>query len=303
MALVAKAIKQKIKAVKNIGKITKTMEMVSVSKMRRAVARVIASRPYAEHALELLVNLTKDRRITHPWIQGKKHTTGKSLVVIIASNKGLCGGYNAFLGRTTASFLSKKTGSTYDAVTIGKYAEKIARKNSLNIVASFVTFSDFLETRDVVSVMKMIENYYTHDVYDSVEIIYTNFIKPLTYRPIVRTLLPATPKMIRDVMEELDEGGSGERFEKDSLKEYVFEPSEGAVIKKVLPMLITTTLYQMMLEAHASEHSSRMVAMKNASESAKEMQAELTLTFNKARQAAITQEIAEIVGGAEVHTS
>ncbi|MDH5442173.1 MAG: ATP synthase F1 subunit gamma [Candidatus Nomurabacteria bacterium] len=296
MALQAKHIKEKIKAVGNIKKITKTMEMVSVSKMRRAVAKTTSSREFGRFALELLVNLGKDRGVEHPLIATRE--TGKTLMVVVASNKGLAGGYNINIDKAVRTYKSRHNDSDVDVITIGKQSEKIARRQGLNIVASFTDFSESLRGDEVrIMVNMFIDKYSENDEYKNVVVAYTQFIKPAEYRPTVRQIIPVHPKVIRNIIETPEDGRSDERFEKDSLKEYLFEPNPEEVLDVTLPSLLLSVMFQILLESTASEHSSRMVAMKAATDNAGELQDELSLSYNKARQAAITQEIAEIVGG------
>jgi F-type H+-transporting ATPase subunit gamma len=296
MAVQAKVIKEKIKSVGNIKKITKTMEMVSVSKMRRAVSATLASREYARLALELLVTLSKKRQIGHPLLESG--TGEKTLLVIVASNKGLCGGYNTNVSKLTSKF-KKEHNREIEAVTIGKQAENIAHRNNIPIKASFKEFGEDIDIGKVKTLRKTIQKeFLDSDEYHDVQIIYTQFVKQLDYRPKVREIIPISPKTTREIIEEVEHGSSDERFSLDSLAQYLFEPSEEEVMDRVLPSLISSILFQILLEASASEHSSRMVAMQNASENAAEMQEELTLTFNRARQAGITQEISEIISGA-----
>jgi F-type H+-transporting ATPase subunit gamma len=296
MAIQAKVIKEKIKSVGNIKKITKTMEMVSVSKMRRAISDTLASREYARYALELLVTLSKKRQIGHPLLL--PGSGEKTLLVIVASNKGLCGGYNTNVSKLVSKF-KKDHDREIEAVTIGKQAENIAHRNGLTIKASYKEFGEDIEIEKVKSLRKMIQKEFLESgEYNNVQIIYTQFVKQLDYRPKVREIIPISPKTTREIIEEVEHGSSDHRFSLDSLAQYLFEPTEEEVLNGVLPSLISSVLFQILLEASASEHSSRMVAMQSASENAEEMEEELTLTFNRARQAGITQEISEIISGA-----
>lgn len=295
MALQAKHIKQKISAIGNIKKITKTMEMVAASKMRKAVEASLSSREYALSALEILVHLSRQRNVEHPYMETR--TEGKVLVVIVASNKGLAGAYNINVSKQVSRFRQKYSKEIIEAVCIGKQAEKIARRNHLEVKASFTEFKDFADMDDVYSIMQVISELYEESTdYKKVHIAYTQFIKSLTYAPKVKPLLPIQPESL--YMMITDEENADAMPDSATRALYLFEPSNEEVMNTVIPQLLRAVLYQVMLDAYASEHSSRMMAMQNATESAKEMQDDLTVSYNKARQAAITQEIAEISAGA-----
>lgn len=302
MALQAKFIKQKIKAVGNIKKITKTMEMVAASKMRKATEASLASREYALGALEILVNLAEKREIEHPMLDPRE--TGKTLVVIVAANKGLAGGYNVNVSKQVGKLVKEKGDDAVEAICIGKQAEKIARRFKLPVVASFTDFKDFANVEDAYAVMEVVREQFLKEEsdkkrtfeYQEVYIAYTQFIKAMTYEAKSAPILPFKPESIHMMITDSSSGKAVE--EKDSLKLYTFEPSEEVVLEQVIPQLLTAVMFQVMLDAYASEHSSRMVAMQNATDNAGQLQDDLKLSFNKARQAAITQEIAEISAGA-----
>jgi F-type H+-transporting ATPase subunit gamma len=293
MALVAKVIKQKIKSVGNIKKITKTMEMVSASKMRRAVSRALGARLYATYASELLTHLSSERDIVHPLMV--ERNKGKGLLVIVASNKGLCGGYNTQVSKMVHSIIKNNPNTTYEVITIGKQAEKIARRHSLSIVASFLDMGEIISPEDISGLRSVLLDTYTSTSdYRFISVVSTVFHAPLQYNVVVKQVLPLQSKDIVDMSTE--ETSVAQESPLSPL--YILEPSGEAIADQIIPQLLGVTLFQVMVDALASEHSSRMVAMKNATENAKTMQDELTLTYNKARQAGITQEIAEISAGA-----
>lgn len=297
MALQGKAIKSKIKAVGNIKKITKTMQMVAASKMRRAVEASLSSRDYALGALEILVNLSEKRNVEHPMLT--RRVSGKTLCVIIASNKGLCGGYNVNVSRRVSEYVKNNPAETIECVTVGKQAEKIAKRNNLVIIASFTEIKDFARIEDASQLVYVMKDLFMKDEsYQKVFVAYTQFLKPLTYEAKIKPLLPIQPESLYLML--MGESLTHEKKEalRESKKLYTFEPSEEQVMESVIPELLTGVMYQVFLDAYASEHSSRMVAMQNATDNAGELQESLKLSFNKARQAGITQEIAEISAGA-----
>jgi F-type H+-transporting ATPase subunit gamma len=296
MAIQTKIIKQKMKSIGNIKKITKTMEMVSVSKMKKAVSKSLASREYARYALQLLITLAKERNISHPLLE--EGIGQKTMLVIIASNKGLCGGYNVNISKAISKLKNDK--SQIDCLTIGRQAERIARRNKLNIIASLNEFGENISLEEIETLKKIIlKEYLQIKKYKNVLLAYTQFVKQLDYRPKIIEIIPVSPKTTRNILEETEKGKEEERFSKRSMALYLFEPNEERVLEKVIPDLLSATLLQLMLEAQASEQSSRMVAMKNATDNAGELLENLNLTYNRARQSSITQEVAEIIGGAE----
>jgi len=298
MAIQAKAIKQKMKSIGSIKKITKTMEMISISKMKRAVQGSIASREYARYALELLINLAKERNISHPLLE--KRSEGKILLVIIASNKGLCGGYNINISKSVAKFKTNHPNGEIEAITIGKQAERIANRSKLKIISSITDFQENISIEEVEILKKIIlKEFLENQKYKNVSIAYTQFVKQLDYRPNIKEIIPIGPKTIRNIIDEIEMEKEESHFDKRSMALYLFEPSEERIMEKVIKDLLSVILFQIMIEATASEHSSRMVAMKKATESAEELLDDLKLTHNRVRQARITQEVAEIIGGAE----
>ena len=297
MPLQTKAIKQKIKSVGNIKKITKTMEMVSVSKMKRSVAKVLASRAYSRYALELLINLSKDKEVTNQlMVPGKGN---KELIIFIAGNTGLCGGYHSNLTRALSLYLKKETsrGKEIKAITIGKYAERICKKLGVLLFASFITFSEHSEITQTKELSDLVVAEYKKGDYSSVKILYTEYLKSTTYKPVMRELFPISVETVKNVV-EIEEDLDTETQEK-TFVDYKFEPDLETILENVLPGLVDVVVYQTLAEAYASEHSARMFAMKNAGDSATTILEGLMLSYNHARQDGITRELSEIVAGAE----
>lgn len=298
MAIQSKIIKQKMASIGSIKKITKTMEMVSVSKMKKAVSNSLASREYARYALELIITLSKERDIPHPLLE--EGPGNKRLLIIVASNKGLCGGYNVNISKSVSKFKAKYEGEEIECITIGRQSERIARRNKINIIASITEFGENISLNEIEILNKIIlREFIELKNYKNVSIAYTQFIKQLDYRPNIREIIPVSSKTARNIIEETEKGSTEERFDKKSMALYLFEPNEEKVLNKIIPDLMSAILFQIMLGAQASEHSSRMVAMRNATDNAGELLDNLKLTYNRARQAGITQEVAEIIGGAE----
>jgi len=297
MAVNTKAIKNRIKSVKNTKKITKAMEMVSAAKMRRAVENALGTRSYAELALELLVNISKNRAVKHPLVEAPKK--GKTLILLIASNKGLCGSYNSNINKELVAFVANHKKDEVDYISVGKKAERAIKKQGANPIASFIDFADNLKIEQISGLSKIIIDEFNQGKYRKAMMIYTNFVSSISFKAETRPLLPVSEENIKGMIKELGKGGiSEEDMRLKSLSQYVFEPDEETILNEVLPRLTEVQIYQALLESIASEHSARMMAMRNASESAEEMIDDLSLNFNRARQAGITQEITEISAGA-----
>lgn len=300
MPISTKAIKGRIQSVKNTKKITKAMEMVAASKMRKAVELSLSSREYAQLALELLVNISQNRVVNHPLL---KHPRAKdsTLLLIIASNKGLCGSYNVNVFKEVKQYVDNhKDMEKIEAVCVGKYAERYARKLRLKVIASFIELPDAISPEDIRGLTRLVIDEFLKGHYYRIRVVYTNFISAMSNEILIRSILPVKEENIRKSI--MFAGGNDSKqlnIEDRGMMLYQFEPSEEETLNRVLPILTEAQIYQALLESAASEHSARMLAMKNASESAEEMIDELTLTFNKARQAGITQEIVEIATGAE----
>ncbi len=292
-----KEIKSRIKSVKNTKKITKAMELVAASKMKRAVSSTLASRLYAEYSWQILTSISdKLDEVTHPFFT--ENTEGKVLIVLISSNRGLCGGYNAQVIKKTILKIQSLENEQVEFITIGKKGDGAMRRTGQNVVASFVELPDNLALSDINSISRLIATEYKNGTYKNVYVAYTDFISALTQIPRIRKLLPVTKKELKKAIQDIGDQQSREMLDtKIDTNQYVFEGDINTLIESLAEKLVKMQIYQMILESNASEQSSRMVAMKNASDAAGEMIDDLTLVFNKARQASITQEISEISAG------
>lgn len=291
-----KEIKRRIKSVKNTKKITKAMELVAASKMKRAVANALSSRLYASYSWDVLSSLSaRLEEVSHPFFNDNGGE--KDLVVLITSNRGLCGAYNSQVIKKTIRMLREVTGSkSIDLVTVGKKGDVAMRRMSQNIVATFLDLSENVSLRDVSPVSTMITNEYKKGSYGKIYVAYTDFVSALSQKPNIRQLLPISRAELKIAIEEVGEERNKETL-KDTEVSYLVEGDQEVLIESLAEKLVRMQIYQMILESQASEQSSRMMAMKNASEAAGEMIDDLTLAFNKARQAGITREISEISAG------
>jgi F-type H+-transporting ATPase subunit gamma len=267
------------------------MEMVSVAKMKRGTDMVNRGRSYAKYALELLANIAGVRDITHPLLTSDSKAK-RELVIVISSNKGLAGAYNSNISKAL-NIYSKEKRELMDCLTIGKQSEKSARRNNLNIIASFVDFSEKSTSEEFLIIRDMIIEKFKSESYAKISILFTEFKSSVNYKPYLMQLIPVVPEIYKNLLIEENTDSN-----KESFKDYTFEPNEMEVLAEIIPQIINAAIYHAFIESVASEHSARMFAMKNANDNAGELLDELTLFYNQARQAAITQEISEIVSGA-----
>jgi len=278
-------IRRRIKSVKNTAQITKAMQMVASSKMRKAQLAALAGRPYASLMNDVLAAVSDGAGdFTHPLLE--KRAGKKRAVILVSTDKGLCGALNSNLLREAAR-LDKDT-TVY--ICAGKKGAQFISRTKRQLAAEF-SYKDnplFAEAR---AISKFAQDMFLKGEVDQVDVLYTNFINTLTQKPEQRTLLPIG-KIAALEADLTAEGASGELKKSDT--EYLFEPDAGAVLGNLLPHYVNFQVFQFLLEAKASEHSSRMVAMKNATDNAKQLIKDLTLEYNKLRQANITKELLEI---------
>jgi len=277
-------IKQRIKAAGNITKITKAMEMVSASKMRRAQAQALATRPYTMALQESLSSVagvvTGD---AHPLLAS--HSEGVDCLLVLSTDKGLCGSLNPTLYKNMLEWY--RTKNNPQIIPVGKKAIAFAQFVGLQIYAQFQDLPDKISTKDILAISTLIKEKYLAKELKSVTILYMDFVSTLLQRPKIQKLLPI-PKT--DISALADQTLANE----DLMASYVFEPDPVTILDYLLPYFVENSIYQAMLEAKASEHSARMVSMKNASENADELKDSLNLEFNKSRQASITSELLDI---------
>lgn len=308
-----RAINSRLKSIKNTRKITKAMELVAGAKMRKAVQLTVDSRNYSGSLKQLVDDvLPLINQKSHPLLYGRKQAKS-SILVVVASDRGLCGAFNAQLVKTCKDFLNSRE-EPVKIVTVGKKVEAAMRRTGNQILASFESISNAPSFNRTRSTGQLIYQEFLQGNADRVFLCYSDFRSTISQVPTIVQLLPIIPEE-ELILSEADEEEanndirekmtSAERLAYDRKKaektpldyEIAFEPTPRHVLDQMLPRLIDTRLYQAMLESTASEHSSRMMAMRNATDSAGEMIDMLTLTFNRARQAGITAEISEISAG------
>jgi F-type H+-transporting ATPase subunit gamma len=277
-------IRRRIKSIRNTAQITKAMQMVAASKMRKAQNVALAGRPYSTLMNRVLVSLQQrtDSKL-HPLLQVRE--VKKELVVVISTDKGLAGALNTNLLREAANFDPDKT----SYVVAGRKARQFLSRTRRDMMADFELKDApaFTETKEIAKFC--VDKFMSGEV-DKVSVLYTHFINTINQKPVVRTLLPISSF-------ELPQGaadGEAAQASGDPMIGYTFEPSPEGVLDVMLPYYLHYQVFQMILDARASEHSARMVAMKNATDNAKQFIKDLTLEYNKMRQASITTELLEI---------
>lgn len=287
-------VKKKISGVKNTRKITKAMQLVAASKMRQFQRRALHARAYVWDLFQVLNN-NLDAQSTSVYTQQRRE--GKVLFVLYTSDKGLCGALNTKLNQ---SLLRSERWKELEEderllVTIGKKSKDFAKNNGLPIAKSYEGIPEKLSNLDALAAVDGILDFWRSGEVKEVVIIAPHYKNSFTFYPVMKTFLPFSQKSIDSVLGALDEDDRP-KFEERRNKFMLFEPSEELVLERLYEQLIQAMFIQSFLELKASEYSSRMIAMQNATDSADRIVGELTLVYNKARQAAITQEIAELIG-------
>ena len=308
-----KEIRDRIKSVKNTRKITEAMRLVAAAKVRRAQEQVLRSRPFADRLARLLENLQARMRFEDadaPLLEQRNVET--ITLVAVTGDRGLCGGYNANIIKRTEMRFAELQGKGYkvDLVLIGRKAISYFTNRSYPIQATFTGLEQVPTADEAGSIANEVFAEFLSESTDRVEIIYTKFINLVSCNPVIQTLLPLDPQGIAEADDEIFrlttkdgelrvESGEGPANTQPQLpSDIVFEQSPDQLLNALLPLYLQNQLLRSLQEAAASELASRMTAMNNASDNAKALAKTLTLDYNKARQAAITQEILEVVGGA-----
>lgn len=273
-------IRRRIKSVQSIAKITRAMEMIATSKMRKAQERGLAGRPYSEKVRQVIADLAALPQVgeLHPLLQ--RRPIKKIAIVQITPDRGLCGGLNANINRHTAGFImEQKVPATL--TNVGRKGHDFARRTGREVRALFTGLGDAPSFLDTAPISRIIIDDYTNGLVDAVYLSYTRFVSTLVQRPVIEPLLPVEPAAVPRTQNV----------------EYIYEPNSEAVLAGLLPRFVETEIYHAILEAIASEQSARMVSMRNATDNARGLVDELTLMYNKARQENITKELLDIVGG------
>ena len=275
-------IRRRIRSIQSTAQITRAMEMIASLKMKRAQERGLAGRPYAEKIHQIIADLaalSHPGELLHPLLQ--KRAVSNIAVVHITPDRGLCGGLVANINRTAASFILEQKAQV-NAIAVGRKGRDFIRRCNVNLCAEFTQLGDQPGLLDTLPISRIVIDDYTSNLFDEVYLTYTRFISTMVQKPVIERLLPVEPAVL-PAEQNVD---------------YIYEPDPTVVLGELLPRFVEMQVYHAVLESIASEQSARMVAMRNATDNAKELIDELTLVYNKARQEMITNELLDITGGA-----
>ena len=279
-----KEIRNRITSVGSTMQITSAMKMVSAAKLKRAQDAILQMRPYANKLTELLVNLSSSLDSSEGGDFSVNREIKNVLLIPITSNRGLCGGFNANIIKQTISLINNDyNDKTVSVISIGKKSSEYFRNNNYNIISSHDDIFSDLTYDSVAKIAEDIMQSYLDLKYDKVILVYNQFKNAATQNVMSENYLPVESPEEEDAV----------------IGDYIFEPEKKEIIEQLIPKSLKTQLFKAVLDSHASEHGARMTAMHKATDNASELKKDLTLSYNKARQAAITAEILEIVGGAE----
>jgi F-type H+-transporting ATPase subunit gamma len=284
-----KEIRSRITSVGSTMQITSAMKMVSAAKLKRAQDAIIQMRPYANKLTELLENLSASLDSSDGGVYSQKREIKNVLLVTVTSNRGLCGGFNAYIIKKAKELINNEyVNANVSVLSIGKKSSEHFQKNGFNVVSSHDELFGDLTFDNVAKVAEGIMEQFVVGDYDKVVLVYNQFKNAATQIIMAENYLPI-------------EAAENEAAENEGavVGDYLFEPTKEEIVQRLIPKSLKTQLFKAVLDSHAAEHGARMTAMHKATDNASELKKELTLTYNKARQAAITGEILEIVGGAE----
>jgi F-type H+-transporting ATPase subunit gamma len=290
-------LRRRIRSVKNIAQVTRALEAVSASKVRRAQSQVLATRPYAQQAWEVLTSLAEQAGAgptMHPLLANRAAVKNVAMI-LITGDRGLCGSYNVNIVRKGLEFVRDQRRPTR-FVAVGRKGRELLIRAGQNVIAEFSNLSAAPMVSEVSPIGRVAVDEFRKGEVDEVYVAYTDFINTLQQRPSIKRLLPLQISDEERLGREFTEGAQPGRLSK---REYLYEPGREELLDVLIPRFVEMQVYQAVLESLASEHSARMVAMRNATDSAKELITVLTLTYNKARQQSITNELLDIAGGAE----
>ena len=273
-------VRRRIRGVRNISKITRAMEMIAASKMRKAQERGLQGRPYSQKIAQVIADLAAlpDVGLQHPLLH--RRPVKKIAVVHITPDRGLCGGLNANLNRRLAAFILEQE-TDVEVIAVGRKGRDAAMRFACDMSAEFTGLGDQPPFLDTLPISHIVIDEYTSGKIDEVYISYAQFVSTMVQKPAMKPLLPVKPAVIPGA-ENVD---------------YIYEPGAAAVLGGLLPRFVEMEIYHAILESIASEQSARMVAMRNATDSANELIDDLTLLYNKARQESITRDLLDITGG------
>lgn len=280
-----KEIRNRITSVSSTMQITSAMKMVSAAKLKKAQDAITAMRPYSEKLTELLQNLSATLDSDNGGVFAEQRPVNKVLIVAITSNRGLCGAFNANVVKQVKNLQAGYPGKQVDVLAIGKKGNDVLKK-TCNVVENKSEIFDTLTFENVAEAAQSLMDRFAAGEYDKIEVVYNHFKNAATQIVLTEQFLPLEPLPVDDK-------------NANNVTDYIFEPTKEEIVLSLIPLSLKTQLYKSVRDSFASEHGARMTAMHKATDNATDLRNQLKLTYNKARQAAITNEILEIVGGAE----
>ena len=280
--LSVRAIKRKVRSVSNIKKITRAMQMVSAAKLKKVQVRLMELRPYSDKIREFLQGLASQVKDLNYPLFLPRETVKKIAIVSVMADKGLCGSYNSNMMRFTQRFIEEQK-KPFEAIAVGKKSVEWFSKNEMKLRSEYVGLPTEIPFSQIKAMTKGLVEMFLSGEVDEVHLLFTRYVNALTFKPGSVKFLPIEP----------------EKTEKKLAHEYEFEPEPAAILDKLIPRYVEVSFHRLLLESMSSEHAARMNAMRNATDSASDLISSLTLLYNNARQAGITKELLDIVGGAE----
>jgi len=293
----AKEIQRKIGSIKNTSKITKAMELISTVKLKKAQDLALAKKDFV---LEMLKVFSRIEEFLKDFSFFRKFESKKTLAVIITSNKGLCGGYNVNVLKKVNQYVNENSQEEIEYITLGKKAAGFVARTGNTLLADFSPeFTDNIDPRFVKSVTQVVYDKYLSGEYGKVVVFYNYYVNSIKQVPVAREFLPIDDAAVKKYLEDIVDDEDALKEIAHDVTDYIIEPSMEDIAMDVIPMILDMMFYDIVLEAKASEHSARMVAMKAAKDNSKKIADMLTLQYNKARQGLITREVSEIVAWVE----
>jgi F-type H+-transporting ATPase subunit gamma len=286
-------LKRRVRSITNTRKVTKAMELVASARLRRSQMRIEAMRPYADRMLELMAGVSQAAGAVRLPLLERRETVQKVAIVPITADRGLAGGFNAQVIRRSLALMREVQADGQEAVwfSTGRKAASTLRFRRMNVAQSWVGFSERPAYSDAQAIAHAVSEAYVNGDVDRVVIVYNAFVSALVQKVTVRDVLP--------IPQDVLEGGEDDADRSTGTPDFIYEPEPEEILARLLPVYVETELYRALLESAASEQGARMTAMRNASKAAGELIDSLTLAMNRARQAEITQEILEVVAGAD----
>jgi F-type H+-transporting ATPase subunit gamma len=287
-------LKRRVRSITNTRKVTKAMELVASARLRRSQQRIEAMRPYADRMLELMAGVSRAAGAVRLPLLERRENVERVAIIPVTADRGLAGGFNAQVIRRSLALQREVQANGQEAVwfSTGRKAASTLRFRRLNVSQSWVGFSERPAYSDAQMIAHAVSDAYVNKEVDRVVLVYNAFVSALVQRVTVRELLPISQEL-------LDEAGEAEEDATGGTPDFIYEPEPEEILARLLPVYVETELYRALLESAASEQGARMTAMRNASKAAGELIDSLTLAMNRARQAEITQEILEVVAGAD----